>query len=258
MSDPVRLLDSDADAFERSLLSSAKEDRGSEAAKEQALAALAATAGSPGPADGSVGPGASALGLPQWIGLSLLAGGLFSGGWTLLQPQEERAAETPPAAKQAIPAAPAVEAKAEAEPRPFTAQQGEPSERPLASLEAAPSPAPPVAPAQKKVVRRKRPPSQDATAVGSDLRAEVRLLDRARAALAQHAPRRALRTLDEYARRFASGVLVPESRVLRVRCLVAAGDLDRARAEAKRFLAQHPSGAHARAVRNALSATSKP
>jgi hypothetical protein len=77
----------------------------------------------------------------------------------------------------------------------------------------------------------KRPPS---------LGAEVELLERARAALANNDPRRALRELDAYAKTLRGTRLRDEATLLRIDALARSGQHDAAQALARRFVDQHP------------------
>jgi outer membrane protein assembly factor BamD (BamD/ComL family) len=78
---------------------------------------------------------------------------------------------------------------------------------------------------------------------------ELAALDEARAAIRNGAARRALALLDDYDRRFPRPELGLEARIVRIEALVAAGDLDRARELADRFLAAHPSSPSAARIR---------
>jgi hypothetical protein len=69
---------------------------------------------------------------------------------------------------------------------------------------------------------------------------ELALLDRTRAALAEHASTRALHLVDEYTRHFAGGVLRPEADVLRIEALVQRGEIERAARLSRRFAVAHP------------------
>jgi hypothetical protein len=74
----------------------------------------------------------------------------------------------------------------------------------------------------------------------STLAQELTLIEKARAELEQSSPRRALVTLDEYARSFPGGALLEESELLRVSALEADGDHLEAVAAARAFLVAHP------------------
>lgn len=75
----------------------------------------------------------------------------------------------------------------------------------------------------------------------AELRAEIALLDRARNALREGASARALRLLDQHARRFARGALAPEGAVLRIEALVQRGSYREAESRSRAFVAAYPS-----------------
>ncbi|MCH9685399.1 MAG: hypothetical protein K0V04_28445 [Deltaproteobacteria bacterium] len=85
--------------------------------------------------------------------------------------------------------------------------------------------------------------------VGSTLADENRLLGRARAALIDDQPRRALARLATHAKRYPEGVLAQERRALRAVALCEAGQRDKGAAAARAFLAAHPGAALAPRVR---------
>jgi len=58
----------------------------------------------------------------------------------------------------------------------------------------------------------------------------------------------ALRSLDEYERRFPSGALAPEAAVARIEATFASGDTTKGRALADAFLAAHPDSPLAKRV----------
>ena len=84
-------------------------------------------------------------------------------------------------------------------------------------------------------------PNAAASSAAGSLTDEIHLLDRARAALSSGAPRRALEVLEQYDQRYPRGRFAPESVVLRVEALAAAGETQAARALGQQFLAQHPT-----------------
>ncbi len=83
----------------------------------------------------------------------------------------------------------------------------------------------------------------------STIGAETALLRRAHTLLVSGDARGALALLDEHGRTFPSGVLAEERDAERVAALCASGQVDRARAEATRFIAAHPGSAVASRVR---------
>jgi hypothetical protein len=120
-------------------------------------------------------------------------------------------------------APPAIEQAAEPAPPPAV-------NAPVVTAQAAPAREPVAAPARARA------------ASGGDaaLRAEVALLDRARAALHAHAGAQALRLLDRHQRRFAHGILVPEAEALRIEALVQLGARAQAETMSQRFVAAYP------------------
>lgn len=101
--------------------------------------------------------------------------------------------------------------------------------------------------APKPIVVTKALPIASAKAV-DPLREELALVEGARRALAAGDSPRALRHVDDHARRFPSGALAVERDVLRIDALVAAGRRDEATTRARDFLAQHPGSAQARRI----------
>jgi hypothetical protein len=70
---------------------------------------------------------------------------------------------------------------------------------------------------------------------------EVRLMNAAQKALQGSQPQRALELLSEHATRFPRGKLASARQVTRMMALCQAGQTDKARHEAKQFVAQNPS-----------------
>jgi hypothetical protein len=94
-------------------------------------------------------------------------------------------------------------------------------------------------------------PREAPTLLASDakLRDEIRLLDRARAALRMRAPQQALQELRHYFEGHPHGVLEPEAAVLRIEALRENGDRAQAAAASREFLARHADGPLADRVR---------
>jgi sulfite reductase alpha subunit-like flavoprotein len=78
----------------------------------------------------------------------------------------------------------------------------------------------------------------------NQLAEEMRLLDQARAALAQQKPDLALQLLGSYDARYPRGTLRQEATVLRVSALKATGQSDRAERLTNTFLKESPNSAH--------------
>jgi len=119
------------------------------------------------------------------------------------------------------------------------------------------SPAPATAPERAHPAPRSRPraaprSATDPATSADRLRAEVELMDRARAALERDDAAALGRMMDEHARRFPEGALREERRAWRA---VADCRLDRpgAASQAARFLRDHPRSAQAAKVRRACA-----
>jgi len=89
----------------------------------------------------------------------------------------------------------------------------------------------------------KRTTAHQATAP-ADLREQMRLLDRARAALRAGEPRRALAELARYSERYPRGAFGQEATVLRVEALKQSGQDARAAALAREFVTRHADSPH--------------
>jgi hypothetical protein len=157
-------------------------------------------------------------------------------GWTQLAGGAPASIE-PPAERQGVasserPVAPSPEAPRAVEPSPAAA-------------------APPTANGGPRPVEPSR--RGQAPAVSDRLRAEVALMDRARAALEQGDAELLARLTDEHARRFPDGALVEEREAWQA---IATCRLDRAgaAARAEAFLAAHPRSAQADKLRRACAA----
>lgn len=149
-----------------------------------------------------------------------------------------------------------------ASPKPSTS----PAVEAVAADRAELVPPPTVAPAQpveSKPSSRPRPAPAASTAQDSpepaadpafdELQAELILVQKARRALRDQRPTRALEVLDAHARAFPKGQMREDRLVLRIEALCAAGKGPQARAEARLFLRAFPASAHAGRVRAACS-----
>jgi hypothetical protein len=94
--------------------------------------------------------------------------------------------------------------------------------------------------------------------VAASLSEEIAMIDRARQALVDHDPARALRLTSEHDRRFPRGALTPESRILRVQALLAVGDRPGATQLAESMIQQNPDGAYALRAKHLLDASPAP
>ena len=104
---------------------------------------------------------------------------------------------------------------------------------PPAALAAAPAPVAPAPPAP-------HPHRHHLAPAAGDLRAEIALLDAARAAASGGDDARALTLLRRYDATFPAGTFRPESTALQVEALAHLGRTERARALARSFVAAHP------------------
>jgi hypothetical protein len=230
MKEPHRLLEQGATEAERAVLGSACVDGPPDGAVERMMNALDSAAGNGAP--GAQGPGhasgsslakapwaAQSFKLAAWAKIGLLAlvglGGLVV-GVIVYGPAGSRDAEMPAPTESAIKAPPAPTATpstSQGTPlvaKPATATTGE--------MESTPRPQP-----------------------GGDyddsLRAELGILDGARAALEARNPAEARNALDSYAKRFPQGHLKPEAAVLRLAVLVRQGDRVAAKSFGRALLA---------------------
>ncbi len=87
----------------------------------------------------------------------------------------------------------------------------------------------------------------------SDLRAEIALLDAARAAAAAGDGARALTLLRRYDATFPAGTFRPESAALQIEALARLGQTDRARALGRAFIAAHPDSPLVARVQRAIN-----
>ena len=124
---------------------------------------------------------------------------------------------------------------------------------PIAPVAAAPEPALPAKPAAASPLPSVQPmtaaPRARSTAAAvptapEDLSEQIRLIEAARAGVASHDSRAALAALDSYSAKFSRGSFGQEALVLRIRALDQAGELSRATALAKSFVARFPSSPH--------------
>ncbi|HEX4340972.1 MAG TPA: hypothetical protein VH062_33920 [Polyangiaceae bacterium] len=268
-----RLLDGEANDFERALLDAAGDDAPSERARRRTLAAMgvgatvvagashaAYAATSAAVASGTVGASkgaatVSAVMLFKWLGTGALVGSLVAATVATVTTPGLVFGKRP---APAVAAAPAVVAVASAEPATHVvapALVSPPEEAAVAPVrpsvpsnvrvERAVAAPPPVAPEELPVAAVPVAPR----AASSNVVAEVAALDRARAALAAGNAREALSRLAEHDAAFPAGILQPEAVVLRVRALVAAGERAQATQVAGRFITAHPDSAQAGRLR---------
>jgi hypothetical protein len=223
MKDPRRLDDGGgATDLERRLLASARSERPSPELRRRMKQGLALGTGAFGASAAAAG-GVTKLGVVAWVSVGVLAAG-FGGG--LLGARIFTRAGSAPAAR-----APA----AAQAPAPATAPAAvTPAARPAVTSTAE---APARAQSPSRPLRHGRPA---APVAGAGLRAEIRLIDAAREALAAQAPRRALEILQRYEASHPNGTFAPEATALRIEALQQSGEADHARLLARQFVAAHP------------------
>jgi hypothetical protein len=250
-----RLSDELPDGFARELLESAQHDAPSTAAAQRALAA--ATAAVPL-------KGAAAAMLLSKVGLTVLATALVVAGAAAVHAAlaSRSAVARAPAAVDVAPAlAPSIEAQAPAAaPASEAARSAAPGH---ASAET--EPARPTtrigAHAATGHLSAPRPelaePAATPLTPSDDLRAQIELIDRARALVAQ-GDGAALPLLEGYARQWPRGPFVIDAAILAIEAERKSGAIEQARARAQRVLADHPSAAYRARVQRALNDVSIP
>ena len=254
MTDPVRLLQSDADPLRQALLRSAGRDGLSSSAKARVATALGVGAAAALlPVAATVPPVAAATSkavtvklaaiLVKWVSVvtlaSVAAGGVVAATVAVRAARHEAAT-----AKEHARAA-----------RPWAAVASPPKEDDLEVTEVDTDPPSIEFPSNDPVrsSTRSHVPGTDTALV-----AEITALDAARTALRAGNAAEALRDLDDYRRDFRHGRLVQEALVLRVEALVASGDKQSAEAIARRFLAKWPASPYAARVASLVHSTGTP
>ncbi|HEY3257130.1 MAG TPA: hypothetical protein VGJ91_24400 [Polyangiaceae bacterium] len=284
MTAPQRLIEGD-DEFERELIRSAHGDRPSPRALDLMLLGLGVEASKLPSAVSSSTAGAGAGGkigaamLAKWLVTGLAIGLAAIGGAEAIHGAlEHRGRQPGQTPKPLLGFAPSLAASSQ-RLSPLAPREGALSRAQTASSAVGPGARPRVAagPVAERAGARtplaSEPSSsafsakgpafgsfalEDAQAPPSSLALEMRLLDAARRALLSGDPRSALSTLGSYERAFPNGALGPESSVLKVRALVAAGDRPSAQALGQRVIEGAPRSEHAVAVRAALGLPSNP
>ncbi len=242
MKELPRLLDAAAHGSARALLRAGLADAPSEGARARTVAALGlgvATTAVTGTSAAATGK-ASAGGV-----LALLAkagtGGAVVGAVVLVASSSPPPG--PPAGVERAVPVPALQPTPQSVSTPSLATPSASASSfsrgpfPEATVRASPNVAPP------------RPAPSVQRSRGNELEAEVALVDSARRALLRGAPGEALGLLNQHQREHPRGVMHPEAFLLRLDAMVRAGRPAAARAAARRYLEQNPSGVHAERVR---------
>lgn len=164
-----------------------------------------------------------------------------------------RAEVSPPQRAGNTPAPTEVESAPMAAPGPELAPRKAAISKHKPDTQPAPAPLVPPAPAAAPLAPPPAPSVAAATPAppsNASLTAEIRLLDRTRAALAAGDKAAARRLLRTYAESRPSAILSQEANLLRVRLLLAEGDRRAASALARQIIAQHPEGNHVDSLRS--------
>jgi hypothetical protein len=202
---------------------------------------------------GAAGGGKAALLVAlKWLGAGAIVGATTAGSIdyfsTASPPSSTAAAPHAPVVAQGAATERAEPASVPATPEPASAalpsNPQEPKELPAARETAIKPRAPGVTASATPVTNA---PSETPA-----LDAEIRRLDRARAALLRKRPEGALAELAAYEAERKTTVLEREATVLRIDAMLARGDRESARALARRYVTDHPGDPHARRLRTLL------
>ena len=203
MTDPMRLAEGEATAFERQLLDAAKRQAPGSALKARMQEGLG-LGGATAPVQALVGK-SFALG---WKANALLALAAVGAAVTV--------------------------------PLVWRSQRGTSSGQPASAVPGTSMSADPVPSSPSSADDLLRAKTRQAAGASGSVMEEIRLLDRVRGAMSAGAPRRALAELQRYDQQYPRGAFGPEAVVLRVEALDNAGDHQAARALGQQFLARHP------------------
>jgi hypothetical protein len=257
-----RMVTETEDAFERTLLRSARLDvHPKNGAREVALALAASAAnlparsGSPDAgrfgAEPAIATKVGALSW-KWLGVGVVVGGVAGAGamagYQHVHVSRATTAPTPAAPVAVVTMAP-LSAPLEVVPEPTVVGTS-------ATLRAkAPPPAGPVA---SGISAASAQPVAPAPENASTLASEAAAIDRARRALAAGSASTAIELLDRYERESPTHALAPDALALRIQAEKARGNDARAKQLAETFLASHPNDPHADRVRRLLSSSHGP
>lgn len=232
MLDPERLRASNATKLERRLLSAGGDERPSPELTNRMRQAVGLSA---------AGASATALAATKSAGLAWISAGIIAaaivgagaGVWTSYRRTVAARAPAPAAPVECAISAPEAAAAA----TPLAARP----DRPRVSRSA------PAGQARARLVAASSPAS-----VRGDLHDEIALVDEARTALREQAPRRSLALLRRYVSAYPNGTLGPEAEALRVEALDESGQHRLARSLAREFVSRHPESPLAERVRRSV------
>jgi hypothetical protein len=187
--------------------------------------------------------------LDRTVGLSPKPGSSSSGTSSVRPaPPEPRVPALPAAAVVGSAATASIEPSTLAHSKPSTDNRRELARLSKPVLVADTAPAEP-APGKAAFAVGQEPHEAAAAAAKASLTAEIRLLDRARAALAAGDAVTAGQLLDIYAANRPSGVLTQEAGLLRVKLLLVRGQRSAAAELARQIIATHPESTHVDSLR---------
>jgi hypothetical protein len=251
VTDPRPLLEADATEIEKVLLLAGRTDGPPVGAGARLLAAIEGAPGAP-----SVPPalpvGIERVALVRWAKIAFVTLGVGGAAAVTYQVVRPRGVEpsvmplrqvVPTTASVALPGA--VPASRHADDGPATVRGRAPEQ----DTGESPAPAQITSPSGRG---REAAREASASPIDRSLGEETRALDRAREALDARRSGEALRTLDEYHRRFPQGRLRPEAMVLRLAALVQAGRRAAADSLASQLLANPAYRTYAPRIRSLL------
>lgn len=259
MSEPKRWLEESIPRDVERLVRAAQAEQPGEASLERTLAALGIGLGATGVATAAGAAAASVNAtakvtapitvglLAKWAAYGATLGTLSVGAatiarnppWLAPAPSVEPPAQLRPDSIRVAPPVPDPAVVAPGSAGSVT----EPVTAPPAGAAAAPASGMPLGAAPAAVA------ASDASLGAETLAAEVKTVDRARAALASGRAAQTLTVLDEYERNFSEGRFAPETLYLRMEAFVSLGRMAQARAAAGRLLTSYPNGPHSARAR---------
>lgn len=257
MTDPRRLIDGGADAFEAKLLVAGRSDTITKKSRRRVLLGLGVAGFLPGSALAATTAQGSSKGAVLLTGLSGTAkwiGGGIAGSvalWAGAQTFTDDAPMQLPPPEPPRLAAPAT-------PEPATVQAAEPSEEtepPQTEAAEPPSKAPPALPKEAEAPTKEAEAPKPAKA---SLTEELEHIEKARRALRGGDAALSLRLLNEHSRKFQKPLLSTEAKVLRIEALTASGQSSKAAGLGKQFLAKHPNGPYAKRVKSLIGEARHP
>lgn len=256
MQDPLRFIDGEGSSLERRLLQAARAERPSQRSRRRAAAALAVHGlGASWALTAAAGPVAKVLhlglaGVGKWLALATLGA---AGTWGVVHYVADPVA-TGGADARSVGAlrrsAPVVSEHLEAL---RLAQEHETKPQPpQADVPVGDGSSGESATVQPSAGRRQRAVSSAAVDPRASIRSQIKLIDRARAAVGASQSQRALALVREYSAQYPGGAFTEEASLLRIEALAQAGESATALRLARAFEARHPDSPHLRRLHSLL------